>query len=81
MGQTALLPLRRNAEDFFARKIRRLRPGSNPRYWVGRSLAEIVGSNPTGGVDICRECYVLSGKGLCDGQITRPEESYRMWYV
>ena len=25
------------------------------------------------------ECYVLSGRGLCDGLITHPEESYRMW--
>jgi len=24
---------------------------------------------------------VLSGRGLCDGLITRPEESYRMWCV
>jgi hypothetical protein len=23
----------------------------------------------------------LSGKGLCDGLITRPEESYRLWRV
>jgi len=23
----------------------------------------------------------LSGTGLCDGLITRPEESYRMWRV
>jgi len=23
----------------------------------------------------------LSGRGLCDGVITRPEESYRLWYV
>jgi len=22
------------------------------------------------------ECWVLSGRGLCDGPITRPEESY-----
>jgi len=27
------------------------------------------------------ESCVLSGKGLCDGLITRPEESYRMWCV
>ena len=27
------------------------------------------------------ECYVLSGRGLCDGPITRPEESYRLWCV
>jgi hypothetical protein len=24
---------------------------------------------------------VLSGRGLCDGLITRPEESYRLWCV
>jgi len=30
---------------------------------------------------VCCECCVLSGKGLCDGLITRPEESYRLWYV
>jgi len=27
------------------------------------------------------ECCVLSGTGLCDGLITRPEESYRLWRV
>jgi len=35
------------------------------------STAEIVSSNPTGGVDIPFECCVLSGRGLCDGMITR----------
>jgi hypothetical protein len=30
---------------------------------------------------VCCECCVLSGKGLCDELITRPEESYRLWYV
>jgi len=25
--------------------------------------------------------FVLSGRGLCDGLITRPEESYRLWCV
>ena len=28
-----------------------------------------------------REYFVLSGRGLCDELITRPEESYRMWCV
>jgi len=42
----------------------------------GRSLAGIAGSNPAGGMDVCCECCVLSGRGLCDGLITRPEESY-----
>jgi hypothetical protein len=27
------------------------------------------------------ECCVLSGRGLCDGLITRLEESYRVWCV
>jgi len=26
----------------------------------------------------CCECFVLSGRGLCDELITRPEESYRL---
>jgi hypothetical protein len=25
--------------------------------------------------------FVLSGRGLCDGLIPRPEESYRLWCV
>jgi hypothetical protein len=32
-------------------------------------------------VSVCCECCVLSGRGLCDGLITRPEESYRPWCV
>ena len=30
---------------------------------------------------VCCECFVLSGRGLCDGLITRPEKSYRLWCV
>jgi hypothetical protein len=30
---------------------------------------------------VCCECCVLSGRGLCNGLITRPEESYRLWRV
>jgi hypothetical protein len=30
---------------------------------------------------VCCECCVLSGRGLCDELITRPEESYRVWCV
>jgi hypothetical protein len=29
----------------------------------------------------CCECCVLSDRGLCDGLINRPGESYRMWRV
>jgi len=30
---------------------------------------------------VCCDCCVLSARGLCDGLITRPEESYRLWCV
>jgi hypothetical protein len=30
---------------------------------------------------LCCVCCVLSGRGLCDGLITRTEESYRLWCV
>jgi len=32
-------------------------------------------------VFVCCECCVLSGRGLCDELITRPEESYQLWCV
>jgi hypothetical protein len=32
-------------------------------------------------MSVCCACCVLSGRGLCNGLITRPEESYRMWRV
>ena len=32
-------------------------------------------------MSLCCECFVLSGRGLCDGLITRPEKSYRLWRV
>ena len=50
--------------------------------WVcGRSLAGIAGSNPDEGMEVCCECGVLSVRGLCDGLITRPEESFRLWFA
>jgi hypothetical protein len=30
---------------------------------------------------VCYVYCVLSGRGLCDGLINRPEESYRLWRV
>ena len=51
----------------------------------GRSTVEVVVSNPTRGMDVCLfvccDCCVLSGRGLCDGLITRPDRSYRLWRV
>jgi hypothetical protein len=54
-------------------------PRAKPRVY-GRSLVGIAGSNHAGECtfDSC-ECCVLSGRGLCDGPITGPEESYLVW--
>jgi hypothetical protein len=32
-------------------------------------------------MSVCCECCVLSGRGLCDELITRPEETYRLCCV
>jgi len=32
-------------------------------------------------MSVCCKCWVLSGGGLCDEPITRPEEPYRVWCV
>jgi len=40
----------------------------------GRLPTAIVGSNPIAGMDVSCECYVLSGRGICVGLITRPGE-------
>ena len=36
---------------------------------------------PGAWMSVCCECCVLSGRGLCDELITRPEESYRLWWI
>jgi len=52
------------------------------KAWVcSSSLAGTAGSNPVRGMDVCCECCVLSGRGLCVGLITGVEESYRLWCV
>ena len=40
-----------------------------------------MGSNPTGGIDVCCECCVFLGRRLSDELITLPEESYRLCCV
>jgi len=52
------------------------------KAWVcSRSPAETAGSNAAGGMDVCCECCVLSGRGLCGELITRPDESYEQWRI
>jgi hypothetical protein len=51
---------------------------AGPSHWVCvLSLAGIVFSNLAGACrSVCCEFCVLSGRGLCVGLITRPEEPY-----
>jgi len=53
-----------------------------PTAWVFvRSLDGVVASNTGGGMDVSCEGFVLSGRCLCIGPITRPEQSYRLWCI
>ena len=44
-------------------------------------LRSWVRITPGAWIFVCCECRVLSGRGLCDELITRPEESYRLCCV
>jgi len=46
---------------------------------AARLLGLWVRIPPGAWMSVCCECCVLSGRGLCDGLITRPQESYRLW--
>jgi len=55
--------------------------GLRRRSATARLLRSWVRILPEAWMFVCCECCVLSGKGLCDELITRPEESYRLWCV
>ena len=48
---------------------------------AARLLRSWVRIPPVTWIFVCCECRVLSGRGLCDELITRPEESYRLCCV
>ena len=48
---------------------------------AARLLRSWVRIPPGAWIFVCCECRVLSGRGLCDELITRPEESYRLCCV
>ena len=52
-----------------AKAVEFLRVNKNPQHFGGAWMF------------VCCDCCVLSGRGLCDGLITRSEESYRLWCV
>ena len=51
------------------------------RLQAARLLRTWVRIPPGAWIFVCCECRVLSGRGLCDELITRPEESYRLCCV
>ena len=69
---TSPLPVRRQSQW-----PRGLRYGSAAAHLL-RSWVRIP---PGAWMFVCCECYALSGRGLCDELITRPEKSYRLWCV
>ena len=56
-------------------------PGLRRRSTAAGPLKLWVRIPPGAWLFVCCECCVLSGRSLCDGLITRPEESYQMWCV
>jgi len=54
------------------------RRGLRRRSTAARLLGLLVRIPPGAWMSVCCECCVLSGRGLCDELITRPEESYRL---
>jgi hypothetical protein len=55
--------------------------GLKRRSSAARLLRSWVRIPPGARKFVCCEWCVLSGRGLCDRLITRPEESYRLWRV
>ena len=55
--------------------------GLRCRSRAARLLRSWVRVPPGAWMSVYCECCVLSGRGLCDELITRPEESYRLWCV
>jgi len=55
--------------------------GLRRRSAAARLLRSWVRIPPRAWMFVCRDCCVLSGRGLCDELITRPEESYLLWCV
>jgi hypothetical protein len=62
---------------------RRTTVGRNPldEWSAAHLLRSWVRIPPEAWIFVCCECRVLSGRGLCDELITRPEESYRLCCV
>ena len=74
LGFSVLRPTAYNGRSQWPRGLRR-------RSAAARLLRLWVRIPPRAWMSLCCECCVLSGRGLCDELLTRPEESYRLWCV
>ena len=55
--------------------------GLRRRSTAARLLRSWIRIPPGAWIFVCCDCCLLSGRGLCDELITRPEQSYRLWCV
>ena len=73
--------------DTHNRQMSMLPVGFEPKISAGERpqaahlLKSWVRIPPGAWIFVCCECRVLSGRGLCDELITRPEKSYPLWCV
>jgi len=75
-----LNPTKTQVLKFTSDKLPILR-GLRHRSVAARLLGLWVQIPPGAWMSVSCECCVLSGRGLCDGLITHPEEFYRLWWV
>ena len=80
VGPTIFPSNRFSATMLFIRRSQQPR-GLKRRSSGARLLRLWVRIPPGAWMFVCCECCVLLGRGLCDGLITRPGESYRLWRV
>jgi hypothetical protein len=71
------------SQTIFCVVLERLIPVATcTKAWVYSHLSRLrVRILPGAWTSVSFECCVLSSGGICDGLITHPEESYRMWCV
>ena len=80
-------PLYLTTHDTHNRQISMPPVGFEPKISAGerpqtaRLLRSWVRISPGAWIFVCCECRVVSGRGLCDELITRPEQSYRLCCV
>ena len=74
----------RNAGSYYHSLLHKIQEEITPLF-KGSRAASLLGSwvriPPGAWIFVCCECRVLSGRGLCDELITRPEQSYRLCCV